>query len=73
MNFKDQYKIKSEFKKFLSQSQNHSNYSFNFDYVWRMFYTYSNLLYAHSKYSVSNIIMNPLFLLVYSKRDESIG
>jgi hypothetical protein len=27
-----------------------------------MLYAYSNLLYAHSKYSGSNISMNPLFI-----------
>jgi hypothetical protein len=36
-----------------------------------MLFSYSNLLYAQSKYSRSNISMNPLFLLVHSRRGES--
>jgi hypothetical protein len=35
-----------------------------------MLYAYSNLLYAYSKYYESNISMNPLFLLVNSRRGE---
>jgi hypothetical protein len=51
--------------------QNHKNYHLKFEYASRMLYAYSNQLHAHSKYSRSNISMNPLSLLSNSRRGES--
>jgi hypothetical protein len=56
--FKTRFKISCWFL-----LQNCSNYHFYFKYAWAMLYAYSNLLFALSKYSRSNMSINPLFLL----------
>ncbi len=60
----------SVFEVLMLRLQTHSNYHIYFEYPQRMLYAYSNLLHAHSKYSGSNISMDPIKLAI-SRRGES--